>query len=288
MEPETADLTETLARPRRKRLGLITGVIVAALAAAGAGVYLLWPRQVMVPDLGGSSFANAVMRLQSGHLLVGRETVKGNAAQATMVVGQSPAPGTSVASGSKIDLVLSAMVVVPALVGKSLNTVERTLSGENLVLGNLQWDQRSRVRRNTVLQQVPAAGQNVPAGTTVSLTLSGMPDRSGQAAVNSVQPASASGQNVNLSGVWRDPVGSRVQILQSGSNLRYSARNVFGNCQGNGVMNGQNFQTFYTCVSVVGIRSNGRCAGTVAASGNAFRLQCLDSITGRTNGNFTR
>lgn len=293
MEPETADLTETLVRPRRKRIGLIAGVIVAALAAVGAGVYLLWPRQVAVPDLRGSSFANAVTRLQAAHLLVGSETVKDNASQATMVVGQSPASGTSVASGSKVDLVLAATVVVPELVGKSLSGVERTLAGENLALGNLQWDQRSRIRRNTVLLQVPPAGQNVPAGSTVSLTLSGAPDHTAQTAVNSAfpagaHPASGSDQNVNLSGTWRDPVGSRVQILQSGSTLRYSARNVFGNCQGNGTIDGENFQTSYTCVSLVGVRSKGRCGGTVGASGNAFRLQCFDSVLGRTNGNFMR
>jgi hypothetical protein len=260
MEPATVNVAETPVKPGRKRLALIVGVIVAALAGVGAGVYLLWPSQVTVPDLRGSSFANAVTRLQSAHLLVGRETVKGDASRATMVVAQSPAPGTAVAAGSKIDLVLSesATVVVPALVGKSLNAVERTLEGNNLHLGNLQWNPRSRARRNTVLQQFPAAGQSVPAGLTVSLTLSGVAERSTQ--VSAAQPAAtqqmASGQNPNIAGSWRDAGGSRVQILQSGSTLRYSARSGLGSCQGNGVMSGFNFQTSYSCVSVLGIRSN--------------------------------
>lgn len=294
MEPETADLTQTPIRPRKKRLGVVVGVVVAIVAAVAAGIYLLWPARVTVPDLQGISFPNAVTRLQSVHLLVGRETMKGNTSLATTVVGQSPAAGTSVAAGSKIDLVLSPTVVVPQVVGKSLSVVERTLTADNLVLGNLQWNPRSRVSRNTVLEQAPDAGQIVPAGSTVNLTLSGVPDRAVQArAVNSVQPGAPqpttpSGQSVNLSGIWRDPIGSRVQILQSGSSLRYSARNAFGNCQGNGVINAQNFQTSYTCVSVVGIRSNGHCGGIVGSGGNAFRLQCLDSIMGRTNGTFTR
>jgi hypothetical protein len=211
-------------------------------------------------------------------------------------VAQSPAPGTAVAAGSKIDLVLSesATVVVPALVGKSLNAVERTLAGNNLQLGNLQWNPRSRARRNTVLQQFPAAGQSVPGGSTVSLTLSEVADRSAQmSGGNSVQAAAtqplvASGQNANIAGSWRDAGGSRVQILQSGSTLRYSARSGLGSCQGNGVMSGFNFQTSYSCVSVLGIRSNGRCAGTVGAGGNIFRLQCADSAMGRTSDTFTR
>jgi hypothetical protein len=288
MEPATVNVAETPVKPGRKRLALIVGVIVAALAGVGAGVYLLWPSQVTVPDLRGSSFANAVTRLQSAHLLVGRETVKGDASRATMVVAQSPAPGTAVAAGSKIDLVLSesATVVVPALVGKSLNAVERALAGNNLQLGNLQWNPRSRARRNTVLQQFPAAGQSVPAGSTVSLTLSGVAERSTQ--VSAATQQMASGQNANIAGSWRDAGGSRVQILQSGSTLRYSARSGFGSCQGNGVMSGFNFQTSYSCVSVLGIRSNGRCAGIVGASGNIFRLQCADSAMGRTSDTFTR
>lgn len=295
MEPAAANIAETPAKPRRKRLALIFGVIVAALAALGAGVYLLWPSQVSVPDLRGSSFANAVTRLQSAHLLVGRETVRGDASRATLVVAQSPAPGTAVAAGSKIDLVLSesATVVVPALVGKSLNAVERTLAGDKLGLGNLQWNPRSRARRNTVLQQFPSAGQSVPPGSTVSLTLSGVAERTQMSAGNSAQPAAtqpviSSGQNANIAGSWRDAGGSRVQILQSGSTLRYSARSGFGSCQGNGVITGMNFQTLYRCVSVLGIRSNGRCAGTVGGSGKIFRLQCADSAMGRTSDTFTR
>ncbi len=53
-------------------------------------------------------------------------------------------------------------------------------------------------------------------------------------------------------------------------------------------MNEVNFQTSYSCVSVLGLRPNGRCAGTVGAGGNTFRLQCVDSAMGRTSDTFTR
>jgi len=79
-----------------------------------------------------------------------------------------------------------------------------------------------------------------------------------------------------------------VRIVQSGNTLRYTAHSAAGNCQGSGVTTGANFQTAYSCTSIIGLRSSGRCAGVVLGSGNTFRLQCVDSAMGRTNDVFTR
>jgi hypothetical protein len=285
---------ETASKPRKKRLVLIVSLAVLAVAAVGVGVYLLWPAQIIVPDLRGSSMSDAMAKLQAAHLVVGRKIVRGNPATATIVTAQSPAPAASVASGSSVDLVLgeTVSVQVPSLVGKPLNVVRQTLAASNLQTGNLEWNPRSRARRDVVIQQFPIAGVVVPAGSSINLVVSGMPQRSASVA-NRAAPVygatkAAPGQTANLAGHWRDAGGASVQISQSGTTLRYSARNAFGSCQGNGVVSGANFQTAYGCVSVIGSRSAGRCAGTLSGTGNMFRLQCIDSALGRTSDTFTR
>ncbi len=295
MDPSTSN-AETQTKPRKRRLALILGVALAAIAAVAVGVYLLWPSQVIVPDLRGATLTNAIAKLQALHLVLGHQTVKGDPAKATIVFAQSPPPGTAVPAESRVDLVVSEAptVAVPALVGKSLNAAQRQLAAYSLQVGSLQWNARSRVMRNSVLQQFPAAGEKVRPGSTVNLIVSGVPQRTTQMAAPSIpqsgtaQTATTPGQIANIGGAWHDSGGAVVRIQQNGTTLRYTAHSGVGNCQGNGVITGANFQTSYSCASIIGSRTSGRCAGTVYANGNIFRLQCLDSLMGRTNDTFSR
>ena len=290
-------------KPGKRHLGLIVGVTATVVVAASVGVYLLMPGQVVVPDFRGDTLSNATAKLQSLHLVVGRKTFKGDPASAAIVVAQFPSPTTAVRTGSSVDLVLAepAMTQVPSLIGKSIAIAQRRLADTGLQLGGIQWNARSRMARNTVLQQFPAAGTKVQAGSRVDLVASGVPQQVAQTAARSSAqrarlktpsaPAPATnvaGQIANIAGSWRDAGGAVVRIVQNGTNLQYTAHSGVGNCQGNGVISGANFQTSYVCASVIGARTSGRCAGTVSGNGNMFRLQCLDSMMGRTNDTFTR
>ncbi len=287
-------ISEAAVKPKNKRLSLLIGLAVGVIVAAGVGVYLFWPSQVIVPDVRGCSLNDALTKLQAAHLSLGRKTVQGDPDRANVVLTQSPAPGSSMSSGSAIDVVLgvAAMVQMPALIGKSFYAAQRIVANEGLQLGGIQWNSRSRATRNTVLQQAPAAGQSVPVGSAVNLHVSGVPQRTTPIATNSpsrsapAQTATYS-QTADLSGSWRDRGGAVVRIQQNGTNLLYTAHSAAGNCQGNGVLSGTSFHTSYSCASVIGARTNGRCAGTVAANGGSFRLQCVDSLMGRTNDVFS-
>jgi beta-lactam-binding protein with PASTA domain len=291
MDPSSVTV-EVPPKPTKKRLSLIIGIVVGVLIAAGAGVYLFWPGQVIVPDVRGGTLNDALTKLQAAHLSLGRRTVQGDPSQANVVRAQFPAPGTSMASGSTVDLVLgaAAMVQMPALTGKSLNAAERLMSGAGLRVGNIQWNPRARAARGTVLQQAPTAGQLVISGSTVNLSVAGMLQQGTRTNTNSTiaQTTNSYGQNANLSGSWRDRGGAIVRIQQNGTSLQYSAHSAAGNCQGSGVVSGTTFQTSYGCASVIGARTSGRCAGSVAANGHSFSLQCVDSLMGRTNDVFSR
>src|SRR5215467_6760244 len=95
-------------------LGAAIGVIVAGLAAA---IYFLVAQQVTVPDFRGQLLSQAITKMSDLHLSVGRKTYKGNPAISTLILAQSPAPGTSVRAGTSIDLVLTegGTIDVPSL-----------------------------------------------------------------------------------------------------------------------------------------------------------------------------
>ncbi len=282
-------------KPTTKRLSLIIGMVFGIVIASGFGVYFFWPSQVSVPDLRGKTLNDALTRLQASHLAVGRRTTQGDPSRANVVVSQFPSPGTSLATGSTVNLVLTQASPVPLLIGKSLYEAQRTLAQAGLQLGRIQWTSGSRAAHNTVLLQAPAAGQNILSGSTVNLTVAGAAQQNAPPNPRSLpqsapgRATSAHGQNANIGGAWRDAGGAVVRIQQNGNSLQYTAHSAVGNCQGSGTVSGTNFETSYSCASLVmGARSSGRCAGTVSSRGNTFRLQCLDSLMGRTNDMFTR
>jgi hypothetical protein len=295
MEP-TSLTVDPQVKPRNKHLPLLIGLVVTLAIAVGFAIYLILPSHVIVPDLRGQTLSDATAKLQAQHLVLGRKTVKGDPTRATIVLSQFPAPAASVSTGSAVDVVLvEAMALrMPSLVGKPLYTAQRKLADAGLQLGSIQWNARSRAARDTVLQQIPTAGVTVQAGATVNLVVSGVPQRATPTAARSTpqsapaQAAVASGQTANIAGSWRDSGGAVVRIQQNGSTLQYSAHSAVGNCQGNGVMTGTNFQTSYRCASIIGSRSSGRCAGVVSGNGTMFRLNCSDSMMGRTSDVFTR
>jgi len=280
----------------KRRLALIIGLVLAVTAAVIIGVYTITPGQIIVPDLRGKTLSYATAKLQALHLSLGRKTVKGDPAKAIIVLAQFPSPATAVRAGSAVDLVLSEPVAVgiPSLVGKSLPEARRKLTDNGLQLGGIEWRSKSRTTRNTVLRQFPAAGTRVEAGSKLDLVVSGTPDRTTQMAARSMlesrpaQGINTPGQTANIGGSWRDAGGAVVRILQNGSTLQYSAHSTLGNCQGSGVITGVNFRTSYSCATLIGSRSSGRCAGIVSGNGNIFHLQCADSVMGRTNDVFTR
>jgi PASTA domain/TIR domain len=92
----------------KKPLGLILGVAAAVVVIGAVLVYMMMPKQVVVPDLTGMTLPDATAKLQSLNLVVGRRTTKeAPAKDPNTVLNQSPAPNSRVNSGTAINLVIA-------------------------------------------------------------------------------------------------------------------------------------------------------------------------------------
>lgn len=129
---------------------------------------------VTVPDVALLDLDLAVDVLQAAGLKQGVvDTVRADEDFGT-VVAVTPAPGAVVQPGRAVDLSVSsgpASVRVPDLTGLPLGAARDRLRGMGLRVGTLQ--QRFDGKAGTVLEQSPAAGEMLPRGGAVNLTISG-------------------------------------------------------------------------------------------------------------------
>jgi beta-lactam-binding protein with PASTA domain len=65
--------------------------------------------------------------------------------------------------------------MVPDVMGQDYNQARALLFQLGFQVGHVTVDSSGRFTPNTVIGQSPAASSNAPAGTTVSLTISGRP-----------------------------------------------------------------------------------------------------------------
>jgi beta-lactam-binding protein with PASTA domain len=155
-----------------RRWPLFLGIGVCAVVAIVAG-YLFFPRRVTVPDVRGDKISAATAKLDGMHLKLGRTTIRSDASQEPdVVLSQFPPSDEQVSRGTAVDLVVSgaiAMVEVPALTGKSLESAQRLLSDRQLNAGDIQRQSRAGVARDTVLQQFPQPGEAVKSGAKIDL-----------------------------------------------------------------------------------------------------------------------
>jgi serine/threonine-protein kinase len=131
-----------------------------------------------VPRLVGLTQQQAEIALGNAGLDVGEvSTLKSNAPRG-QVLASSPVAGKSVPLPSPVNLTVSegpATVMVPDVMGQDYNQARALLFQLGFQVGHVTVDSSGRFAPNTVIGQSPAASSNAPAGTTVSLTISGTP-----------------------------------------------------------------------------------------------------------------
>jgi len=294
--------------PRKKPLVKILAIAAAALVALIIVASLAGSKHVTVPDLTGETLSEATTRLQALHLAVGRQATSSEAAnEPNTVLSQSPSSGAILKPGSTVDLVLSrsSEIEVPSLVGKSLDEARDILQDSELRVGSIDREPDTGQPRGSVLRQLPSAGEQVASGAKVDLIVAGEPkvaaNESGggertrrnpnqtnpdqKPISNDVRPAAQltttpAEQVMNLAGTWRNAAGIIFQIGQSGNTFTYSASAVTGMSRGTGTVTGLNFVSSYNSVLVNGVRSTGRCSGTISADGRTLWANCVDSVAG--------
>ncbi|MFP4311559.1 MAG: Stk1 family PASTA domain-containing Ser/Thr kinase [Nitriliruptoraceae bacterium] len=168
---------------RRRRGVLVTLLVLLAIAAlAGGGIVLanlLAGEEtvlVTVPDLSGELLDVAEVRLSRAELELGTVTTEPSDEVAEgRVIRQSPAPDTELEPGQAVDLVVSSgeeLVAVPRLAGRSENEALALLREAGLVLGTTTEEEDPDSEPRTVLDQVPAPGEEVAPGSAVDVVVS--------------------------------------------------------------------------------------------------------------------
>jgi serine/threonine-protein kinase len=95
-----------------------------------------------------------------------------------LVISSSPPPGTKLDLPGAVDIVLSkgpATIQIPDLYGRSVGEARSMVEQLGLRIAGISRDTSSLQPENTIIRQLPAAGQSVPAGGAVSLTVSHFP-----------------------------------------------------------------------------------------------------------------
>ncbi len=181
-------------RNRRRVSGPIIGVIVgAAVLLLGLSCFLLLaltnnlpgvgsgaptatvgPQLVQVPNFVNMKYPDALSLAQQQRLRVNEVMQTSNNVAKDTVISQAPVAGESVTVNSYITLTVSSgqgTVAVPNLVGETLQQAQDALQAAGLVFKIGGYEPNSAPSGQVIRQDLPA-GQQVPAGSTVTVYVS--------------------------------------------------------------------------------------------------------------------
>jgi beta-lactam-binding protein with PASTA domain len=165
----TAPKGSVLEQLPRPGVTAIRGSVVRLDVSAGQ-------RTATVPRVVGASQQQAQVLLENAGFDVGDVTQQRGNAPRGQVLASSPGAGQTLAVPSSIALVVSggpATVTVPDLIGLTLPEARSTLDQLGLTLAPARVDSAALEPPNTVTGQTPNAGNGVPAGSVVRVTISG-------------------------------------------------------------------------------------------------------------------
>jgi serine/threonine-protein kinase len=162
---------------RRRRSAVVLGSLLVVAACVVAAVLLsAGAARTTVPELRRLHRQGVEARARRLHLRPAfsiryDETAKG------LAIAQSPSPGTRVADGSTVHVVLSAgppPVTIPSVVGESTATAESTIANAGLRYGATAVAAPESAP-GVVVSQSPGASASVPHGSTVQLSVAETP-----------------------------------------------------------------------------------------------------------------
>ena len=166
---------EKIVRKRSSKVWIVAVLVLVAIAAAAAGIWY-FNRPTTIPNLIGMSQTEAEQTLVVAGFHVGSVTTSQtlSAADIGNVIAQAPAPGGTAPHGSSLDLIISGgqiLIQVPNVTGAVQTQAQQNLQAAGLLTSASQ-GYSSSVPSGSVISQAPAAGQRVPSGTTVGITIS--------------------------------------------------------------------------------------------------------------------
>ena len=169
-----------------------------------------------VPNVVGMLLSLATTTLTDAHLLVGNLVPQHNALPVGTVLAQSPVAGTTVQSGTRVNLAVSdgtgsagITTTVPNVIGLGLTPAGNAIIAAQLVVGTVT-RQQNQATAGTVLSQSPTSGTTVNIGSAVNLVVSDGPPVT-QPSVTITSPPSGTTYTLGTNGL--DVV---VKVLATG------------------------------------------------------------------------
>ncbi len=130
-----------------------------------------------MPSLRGMTLREArIILMKSGLELDEVEYEYNDSVRANLIARQSVPGDKAISTGQKVQVIVSlgpevVYVTMPDLFGLQLETAEQTLMSKGLVLGMLTAAKNETFLPNTVVEQLPPAGDSVATGTRIDLTI---------------------------------------------------------------------------------------------------------------------
>lgn len=140
-------------------------------------VLSLGVRQASVPNLAGKAMSAAQLTVQSEGLVLGDTlSIASSAGEPGTIVGQDPAPGTSVPSGTRIDLLVALdapadTFVMPDLVYRRYEPVRNYFEGGGFRMGAVKFEPYEGIADGTILRQNPLPGHPLRRRDVISLVV---------------------------------------------------------------------------------------------------------------------
>ena len=164
---------------RRMAWFLYAGFVAVVFAATGYLAFNFFVRSGVtpVPEVEGLTVAAAQTRLRERALVMDRETGEryDDEVPAGHVLRQSPAPGSLVKRGGRVEVAVSLgpqVVAVPDLQGAALPAAQVTLAAVGLTIGRTVTIYSPDSQPGTVVGQSPEAGSRAGSSEAVDLFLS--------------------------------------------------------------------------------------------------------------------
>ena len=270
--------------------------------------------QVTVPEVLGRTQPDAQALLESLGFEVQTEQRENDQAPEGTVFDQNPDQGTKVDEGSKVTIVVSsaaAPVQVPNLIGEQDADADAQLRAIGLV-ADFEAEDDPDVPAGTVIDQDPEAGEELPRGSAVRLTVSNGPGTEAIPDVQGMTPAEAANvlgragfevafaeepsDQVDEGTVTRTdppagtelPRGETVTVYESSGSASVTVPDVLGMTQDDaiGTLQDAGFRVVSSSRTVADPDDDGRvigqspAGGTTAERGSTVEITIGDAIGG--------
>jgi serine/threonine-protein kinase len=147
------------------------------------------PITAKVPNILQKELSDAKLIIENNKLVVGEIEYVENDLPRGYVLEQNPKPGINVSEGSSVNVKVSEgkkilTVIMPNVVGKTIDDAQSSLSQINIRIGNIDYNYSSDYSENQVISQGISKGAEINEGTYVDLVVS-----KGKDPENSEEPA---------------------------------------------------------------------------------------------------